>query len=464
MRRVIVACVVALATLVTRDTARAKDLGDILVQKGLITPDELRQAREEEKQKAAAEESRREAITAKLPKWLEVIQPFGDLRTRYEGFYERELVARNRFRMRARFGLNANVSDEIAATVRLVSGNPDDPISANQDFTRTFTKKPVNFDQAYLVLRPGKSFHIEPGWVTITGGKFGVNAYRASELVFDDDLAPEGATETLNLIESRSDVVRGLRVNGFQWIIDEIANSDDPWMAGGQIVTDLAPLGDDSMKMTFSFADYHYENLNNVARKFLNRFNDPPTNSVPNPNFNSQLANSNRVDHFSNGAISGFDSGFNIVNATAEANFLTIPNVGSGGLFGDFAYNTQADGKNVGFYVGAGIGKAGRDWYHDGLKNQWDWGMSYTYAWVEQDAVLSMFSYSDIDYVQTHATQKGSSNVTAHIIRVDYMLLPNLQLTAKAHFINALDKSSANVKLEGNPTLVRTQLDATLKF
>ena len=103
--------------------APAKDLGDILVNKGLITPEELKQAKEEEKQKAAADESRRDAIMAKLPKWLEVITPFGDIRTRHEGFYENGMQARNRFRLRARIGLTANVSDEISGTVRLASGD-----------------------------------------------------------------------------------------------------------------------------------------------------------------------------------------------------------------------------------------------------------------------------------------------------------------------------------------------------
>jgi hypothetical protein len=40
----------------------AKDLGDILVEKGLITPEELREAREEEKLKE--ETSRRECPEA----------------------------------------------------------------------------------------------------------------------------------------------------------------------------------------------------------------------------------------------------------------------------------------------------------------------------------------------------------------------------------------------------------------
>ena len=133
-------------------------------------------------------------------------------------------------------------------------------------------------------------------------------------------------------------------------------------------------------------------------------------------------------------------------------------------IFGDVAYNTQADTRNVGFYAGLGIGKAGKDWYHNSLKNPGDWGMSYTFARVEKDAVLSLFSYSDIDYSSPTATQKGSTNVQAHILRLDYELFTNFQLTAKAEFINALDMSDANVTLGSNSTLVRTQLDAVLKF
>ena len=57
-----------------------------------------------------------------------------------------------------------------------------------------------------------------------------------------------------------------------------------------------------------------------------------------------------------------------------------------------------------------------------------------------------------------------STNVQASVVRFDYVLFPNFQLTAKAHFINALDRSESNATLDGNATLVRTQLDAVLKF
>jgi hypothetical protein len=448
--------------------ASAKDLGDILREKGLITSEELRQAREEEKQKAAAAETEKASILAKLPKWLNYITLFGDVRGRYESFFQNDLTARNRFRVRGRIGLVASPSDEISGTVRLATGDPNNPVTRNQTFDKTFTQKPINLDEAYLTLKPGKSFNLEPGWFTLTGGMFSTNAYRVSELVWDDDLVPEGATETLNLVDQKEGFLRGLKVNAFQWVVDELSAQEDPWMGGGQVVANTA-LGS-TANWTFAFADYHYENLNAVAAKYL----DPNSK-----NFNNQLANTNRLvvtRDASNKvtAVKGFTSKFNLISA---ATALDLPDVVGipAGAFGELAYNTQADTKNVGFYVGVGIGHAGKDWYHNSLKNQGDWAASYTYAWVERDAVVAMFTYDD-DYYYNHNTgasppngPAGGTNITAHILRFDYMLLPNFQLTVKTHLINALDdqlnpSTTVFSQYKGNPTLVRTQMDAMLKF
>jgi Putative porin len=438
MRRTHWCGVILMAALIGR-TAYAKDLGEILLQKGVITEQDLKEARQEEQKTAEA---------TKLPDWLQRFSLFGDLRVRHEGFYANGQTARNRFRLRARIGANVKVSDEISATVRLASGSPDDPISTNQSFERTFTHKPLNLDQAFITLKPSHTFGLEPGWITVVMGKFGVNAYRTSELVWDDDLSPEGATETLNLVEQKDGFLRGLKVNAFQWVVDEISNVEDPWMGGGQVVADTA-LGD-AAKLTGAFADFHYENLNSVARKFLEKSSS---------SFNSSLVNNNDLIRDSSGKIIAYKNGFNIINGSSELNFpdaLGVP----AGMFGDVAYNTQADTRNVGFYAGLGVGKAGKDWYHNGLSKVGDWGASYTYAWVEKDAVLTLFSYSDIDYNSQH----GSSNVTAHILRFDYVLLPNFQLTAKAEFINPLHRLDSEASLKNNATLVRTQLDGVLKF
>ncbi|MBI1815655.1 MAG: putative porin [Deltaproteobacteria bacterium] len=478
VRAVTIGAVMVDAVMLPARMSQAKDLGDILLKKGLITEEELKQAREEDKQKSAAEESRRDAIVAKLPKWLDMITPFGDMRTRYEGFYENELHARNRFRLRARIGLSVNPSDEAGATFRLASGNSNDPISTNQDFTKTFTPNSINLDWAYMTVKPGKTVGIDPGLFSIIAGKFGVSSavYRVSEIVWDDDLSPEGAAESLNLVDQREGFLRGLKLNTMQWVVDEVATAGDPWMFGGQVVADTA--FNDTTKWTLSLADYSYQDLNEVATKYLSAF----TGKAPyttNSNQNTSLANSNSVtlspkDINGNQKVTGFLSGFNLINFNSELNFVDPFRLGlPAGVFGDVVYNTEADSKNTGFTIGAGIGKAGKDWYHDGLKNPGDWGVSYDYAWIEKDAVLSLFNYSDFDYIRNYnagATQKGGSNVVAHILRGDYLLFPNFQLTAKVHFINALDRDDATTTVgqplsrSGNSTLVRTQLDATLKF
>lgn len=446
----------------------ARDVCDMLKAKGILNDVEYNECKAaEEKKDAETETKTRDVLGVQLPKWVSIFTPFGDVRTRYEGFYANGLNARSRFRFRARLGLNVVPTDEISATVRIATGNPDDPISTNQSFERTFTRKSVNFDQAYLTLKPASTFGLAPGWGSIVGGKFGVNSYRVSEMVFDDDLSPEGATETLNLIERKEGFFRGLRLSAFQWVVDELAAADDPWMFGGQVVGDMA-FGSIAT-WSVGLADYHYENLDEVAAKFISPTRtDPkdPTKTITNPDRNSQLANSNAVTKDALGSITGYESGFNILNWNTELSFANPIGLGiPAGVFGDFSYNSlAAAGRDFGSAVGIGIGKAGRGWYSNSLKNKGDWGASYTWEWVEQDAVYAVLSFSDLDYVNSTATQKGSSNQTSHILRLDYMLLPGLQLTAKTNFINALERDKSTVSLKGNPTLLRSQVDVNLKF
>lgn len=481
----------SLAFAVFANVAHAKDLGDILLKKGLITEDDLKQAREEDKQKAAAEESRRDSIMAKLPKWLDVITPFGDLRNRVEGFYGDNYHAETRYRIRARIGLNANVTDEVSGTVRLATGDPNNPITRNQTFTNTFTQKPVNLDWAFMTLKPGKTFGIEPGWGQIVLGKFPVMLARESELIWDDDLAPEGATETLNLWEQREGFLRTVRLNALQWEMNESSNNNDSWIAGGQAAVDTA-LGSTATWST-SFADYNFIGMNRVATTYLSPFGQSASSkNCPsgvmgtcygsNSNQNQQLSNSNDVvfsapDANGKRTITGYTYGFNVINVGSELDFPNPVGLGiPAGLFADFANNTQAQGRDTGIAVGVGIGKAQKDWYHDALKNPGDWGLSYTWEWVEKDALVSLFSYDDFQYQQRLTSQRGSTNVTGSILRFDYELFPNFQLTAKSHFINALDPGIATTtnggttnppgsnKLIGNSTLTRLQLDAVLKF
>jgi len=456
---------IAVGVLLLAPQAHARNICEILKEKGVLNDVEYNECRaEQEKEEVKTEKKAQDVLALKWPKWLDMITPFGDLRIRQEGFYENHLIANNRFRLRARVGLNVVPSDEASATFRIASGNPNDPISTNQNFTTEFTRKPFNLDWAFLTLKPSHTIGLDPGWFTLMGGKFTVPFYRLTEMIWDDDLSPEGFSEIVNFWEQKEGFLRGVRLNMAQWVVNQVSTAPDPMMIGNQLVADTA-FGS-TATWSIAMADYYYNHVNNVARTNLN-----PANSA----FNSSLQNSNGLVLMGNNTVLAYAEGFNMLNWTTEVDFANPFGVGvPAGIFGDFVYNTRADGKSTGFYVGAGIGKAARDWYHDSLKNVGDWGLSYTNVWMEQNATLSIFSYSDLAYIQQQAQQTGATNVVASILRFDYMVLPNLQLTAKAHFINALDAGAAVatttsgpvtfVPLNGNSTLVRTQLDATLRF
>src|SRR5439155_916299 len=154
-----------------------------------------------------AEEAKTAAVEAKkgveLPDWTKRTTIFGDVRARHEGFYhqphkaEQLVTARNRERLRARLGLRVAFSDELSATIRGASGDPNNPISPNEDLGGNFTRKHFNLDWAYLTFAPGASFGIRPGAASITLGKFPNPIFRVGERVFDEDLSPEGATQTI---------------------------------------------------------------------------------------------------------------------------------------------------------------------------------------------------------------------------------------------------------------------------
>src|SRR6185369_6922055 len=214
-----VSAVLGLATIARAGTDQERRLRQ-LEQQLLRTQEQMKQLQAEMKQQKAAARTTEEQVqhaadtadlakakSSKMPDWLSSFTPFGDVRARTEGFYhqphlkDQVVTGNTRERVRARFGVRANYSDEVGATIRIATGNINDPISTNQTETGNFTPFSVNLDWAYLTVAPGKSFNMRPGWLTVNAGKFPNNMFKVGELVFDEDLAPEGFAETFSLLD-----------------------------------------------------------------------------------------------------------------------------------------------------------------------------------------------------------------------------------------------------------------------
>jgi len=94
----------------------------------------------------------------------------------------------NRFRVRARLGLDANISPQVFASFRLASGDDNSPISTNQTLGGGLAKKDIWLDRAYLRLTPVP-------YASASFGRF-PNPFVSTPLLFDDDLNFDGIVGT----------------------------------------------------------------------------------------------------------------------------------------------------------------------------------------------------------------------------------------------------------------------------
>jgi hypothetical protein len=375
--------------------------------------------------------------TAKVvPGWLKNVTLFGDVRVRHEGFYHQPserggsiVTARNRERIRARIGAKATFSDELSATIRLASGNPDDPISTNETLTRTFTRKSINLDWAFITFTPGATFGLRPGVLSLTGGKFPNPTFRSGEMVFDEDLSPEGFSETVQLLGSPMGSLQQVKIHALQWVYNERSNAQDGWMFGGQI-NPLLKIG--SADVELGAGQYWYFNEDQIATAA----NDNGELEIGGPTGNAVFEEDDEI--------AGFLSSFNLTNVGATVTFPNVVGPMPLRFFGDYVHNWDAfNNQNEGAEGGVKLGQT---------KAQGDWAVTAYYRYIEQEAAMSAFSHSDFG--------PGGLNLQGPAIGLEYQLLNPLTVSARNWFTNYIDSPEGR----RNPTLFRLQLDAIVKF
>lgn len=384
---------------------------------------------------APAAPSQAEKTIAAVAEKLSRFTPMGDVRVRYEGFYNRpgargsEIHERDRARVRARIGFVYTHDDEISATVRLATGNPDDPISTNVSFDNAFSRSSINLDWAYLTFTPGERFGIRPGLLTLTGGKFPTPVFKTGEMLFDNDLSFEGFTETVSLLDAPRGALEQLQLHAIQASFAEVSNGADGWMIGGQIHP-RANLGPVVVEGGVGHYWWHKPDL--IAQEL---------------NSNSALANSNLLTTRTTPTgtvITGYQSGFNHTDLALAATVPNGPFAQPLTFFGDVLYNWEAkdDRDQLGLRGGASLGKT---------KKQGDWALAAYYQRIEREAAISAF---------THSNFGGGTNQQGPALQVAYQLLDPVTLQATSYFTNFIDRPAGTT----NPTQVRLQLDAKLKF
>ncbi|MBK8815276.1 MAG: putative porin [Methylococcaceae bacterium] len=382
---------------------------------------------------------------------------------------------RQRFRARVRLGIDAKVTDNLLAGVRLASGNLPDPVSTNQMMGNTGSQYEFNLDRAFLKYDAVDDENFK--WLTLTGGRIANPWYvgggeftGGSELVWDTDLSFEGfaATGRYSLGSAtgqpdKHDKTREVYATVGAFPLQEAElSSKDKWLFGGQVGLDWGFQNQDSIRAGLGY--YDYMNIQGVPNT-----NNPPTcdtnqavNNLSIPQFmqfgNTLVGICNDPTN-SGPTLFGLASDYNIINfniAYDLAKFAPYHLI----VAADYAKNigfdkTEINRLNVVNDKSGGEVEEETDAWQVRMDFGWpkverygQWNVFALYKYVGRDAVLDAFSDSDFHL--------GGTNAKGWVVGGNYGLMKNLWFTGRW-----LSTDVINGPKFGIDTL---QLDVNAKF
>jgi len=409
----------------------------------------------------------------------------GDVRLRAEPFFggpSDQSLDRARARVRVRFNALATLGSQFRAGLTLASGDVNDPTTTNQTLTGFYARKAVALDQAFVEFTPDQFKNL-----TVVGGKFRYPWFN-TELTWDKDLNPEGAAETLGF-KLNTPVLKRIALVGFQLPFAEVAGtaSTNKRIAqqityGGQLQT-AWQLGPRVTLSAFSgFYDYRGTDSIALALARANSKNPqtPLTGLLPlgtgNPVQDSTYTTTASTIITLNGT--AYPTGVtSVTNAQFASKFALFDNLakidintGNARLpvtfIGDYVQNTEACANLANIVVAPAntatqtfkqtlnapcASNQRRGYWAEGrvgrLQQKNDLQLGYTRIYIEREAVLGNFNYSDI---------RQGTNVSQHRVDLFYQFDKSVQLG----FTALIGRPLASTE----PWLTRLQFDTVYIF
>ncbi len=392
------------------------------------------------------------------------IGPFsfsGDLRLRYEAAVggnavnAPEGVGQHRERFRLRVNANAKFNDEFSGGFSLASGDLNNPLSTNQTLTTFYIRKPIGIDRAFATYNPR---WFKP--LSVTAGKFAYTWYR-TELMWDNDLNPEGLSESVHwnwkdsFLQHFGIVALQNPLNSsFSGAGNVTAPTPSSAMFGGQLQTNWKFA--DWLKFGAYGAFYHFRNPDQIAQNQVGGAG-PTTGALAGNNLTNFVGTigSRRV----------YASQFDVLDVIARFDFNTgISRFPLMTLF-NYAQNTEACG-NIGVFTAAGVAPPFCDpkqrhayWAEVQLgrtQEQGDWRFGYTFMRIERDAVPSAFNFDD---------KRQATNVAQHRMEIFYQAYRNITFGFTGFFGRQLvTATSPTTSVTPERFLKRFQVDLIYKF
>ena len=358
--------------------------------------------------------------------WADTLTFKGDLRYRFETVEDEskkdadgDEYTRYRNRIRARLGADAKLSDELKAGLELSTGDAD-PVSGNQTLGDGFGKKQLQLSLAYLDYA---FLHEKENKLSVVAGKMKNPFISVSEdLVWDSDATPEG----LALKGQIGNDLGALMANAGSFWVQERSAEDDLMLYAGQLAAQIN-LPKEAL-LTLGAAVYAFQDMEGHDVVDWEEKNNAYGNSTQAGSVDGDVTNKAWRTEF-----------LPVVSfAQLDLDVADLPV----SLFVQQVTNVDADEEDQGYAAGLSLGKA---------KDAKSWEIGYSYAELEQDAVVGFLTDSD--------RWGGGADGKSHRIYAKYQLFKNLQLGAT--FLTGEKKISDPAKTADYD---RAQVDVAVKF
>lgn len=463
------------ARTVAKETPKAVAGAPVRVQ---YVPETVKnEIREQLKQEVLAQaKNERWAEPNAVPSWLDRIKWEGDMRVRYqtEGFDKSNTQAleyataaiggktrapsfysvnnygytaiqnddRERFRLRARLGMLAKVSDDWSAGIRLATGNATDRVSTNQTMGQDFNKYSLLVDRAYVKYEPAE-------WLSIAGGRI-PNPWFSTDMMWDEDLNFEGFAATLKPSFANGDFRPFLTVGAFPLREDSPPARNSRWIRGVQVGAkwQLMP----NSRLTFGAAVYDFDKIEGRVEsddKYLAFLGGGSFPEYGQYEYGSNLrqkgnslfrTNAPSDTVVSSPSIWGLASKFRPVNLTASldlAHFDPVHVILTADYIKNMAFDrgeierrtgvNLTDGKNYGYLYKIAIGMPK-------LEKRHDWQASFAYRYLGSDATVDAFTDSDFGL--------GGTNLKGYQLGMTYGVDQNAWLAMRWMSAESIDSFS----------------------
>lgn len=346
---------------------------------------------------------------------------------------------RERFRVRARLGLLAKVSDDWSAGVRLATGSTSDRVSTNQTLGQDFNKYQFLLDRAYVKYEPAE-------WFSVTAGRV-PNPWFSTDLVWDEDLNFEGISATFKPNFADGDFKPFLTLGAFPLREDGPPSRKSRWLRGAQIGAkwQMVP----NTRLNVGLAVYDYDNIEGRPETQDNYLDYLVGGSATYGQYeygsglrqkgNTLFDTAYQAD---TSTIWGLASKFRPVNLTASldlAHFDPVHVV----LTADFVKNTAfdrseiqrrtgvalTDGKDFGYLYKVALGMPK-------LEKRHDWQASFAYRYLGSDATVDAFTDSDFGL--------GGTNLKGYQLGLNYGVDQNAWLSLRWMSAESIESFSSN--------------------